>query len=802
MIAGSIRAAGQDPPLPQYAVLEQEFIHLHGRLPDGYPIVSRDADERLAAIHAAIHDRAHAALCLSGGGIRSASFAVGILQGLARRGLLSSFDFLSTVSGGGYTGAWFSAWLYHSIQDGGAPAGMFDQLSGVRATPAQPEPEPVRRIREYSSYLDPKVGAFSVDVWTLVATVARNLLLNASILIPLLTGALLIPRLYFALTDLGSQEWIDRASLQTFSEWLAVAAIALIALSICYAVFDLPSGGNWQGSQRAFLLVCHLPLSLGAAALTLYWAWSRELDAEALSFWPLVLLGVLVHLGVWLVASAVGRRWWRPWTWLAAILSGGIAAAGAWWLATHVFANPLARAEVYAGTCVPLLLLLLGLSGTLFVGLSNGEMTDEDLEWQSRFGAWLLITSVAWLAGSVVVFAGPPAIKWVIVEVTSALHAGPATAKALLGLITALAGATAARTSRASDGTTPSVGTTRRIVFLLAAPAFVGLLLVLLSALNVGLLTRIDTLHVLPDYPHPKGAGVPEIVTLLVLLIGGGLLTGVFIPVNKFSLHGMYRDRLTRAFIGASRPKQSRHPDRFTGFDAQRQRVPVSARRDSATAPHRQHGLESRGGQSARVAGAESRVVHRESAVCRHVHARVSADRAVRRPAGHVARHGDHDFGRCRQPEHGLPLVAGDDIPVDALQRAARRVARQSRSGRAHDVAPPRSAAGRRPAAARDVRPHDGSESVRVPVGRRTFREPRAVRDGRAPMSLHRRQRRRVRSHVHLRGSGRRDPEDPHRFRHPDRVRVGSAHRCASPGCGQRARCVRRDPAIRRSIAG
>jgi predicted acylesterase/phospholipase RssA len=54
-----------------------------------------------------------AALCLSGGGIRSAAFALGILQGLARFGLLGRFDYLSTVSGGGYIGSWLTAWRYH-----------------------------------------------------------------------------------------------------------------------------------------------------------------------------------------------------------------------------------------------------------------------------------------------------------------------------------------------------------------------------------------------------------------------------------------------------------------------------------------------------------------------------------------------------------------------------------------------------------------------------------------------------------------------------------------------------------------
>jgi hypothetical protein len=43
-------------------------------------------------------------LALSGGGIRSATFNLGLLQALARMGLLSKFDYLSTVSGGGYIG--------------------------------------------------------------------------------------------------------------------------------------------------------------------------------------------------------------------------------------------------------------------------------------------------------------------------------------------------------------------------------------------------------------------------------------------------------------------------------------------------------------------------------------------------------------------------------------------------------------------------------------------------------------------------------------------------------------------------
>ena len=58
--------------------------------------------------------RPRRALCISGGGIRSATFSLGVIQGLAERGLLRQFDYLSTVSGGGYIGSWLSAWVHRA----------------------------------------------------------------------------------------------------------------------------------------------------------------------------------------------------------------------------------------------------------------------------------------------------------------------------------------------------------------------------------------------------------------------------------------------------------------------------------------------------------------------------------------------------------------------------------------------------------------------------------------------------------------------------------------------------------------
>ncbi len=50
-------------------------------------------------------------LAFSGGGIRSATFNLGVIQALAEEKLLQKFDYLSTISGGGYIGSWLSLFI-------------------------------------------------------------------------------------------------------------------------------------------------------------------------------------------------------------------------------------------------------------------------------------------------------------------------------------------------------------------------------------------------------------------------------------------------------------------------------------------------------------------------------------------------------------------------------------------------------------------------------------------------------------------------------------------------------------------
>src|SRR5262249_9731720 len=130
-----------------------------------------------------------AALCLSGGGIRSAAFALGVIQALARMRLLPQFHYLSTVSGGGYTGAFLSA--LRRPEDDDAPG--FGRLCPRGGETGVAQPPQLRELRANSNFLTPRLGLRSADTWTAGVLYLRNLLLNWFIFAPLFLGLLLVP---------------------------------------------------------------------------------------------------------------------------------------------------------------------------------------------------------------------------------------------------------------------------------------------------------------------------------------------------------------------------------------------------------------------------------------------------------------------------------------------------------------------------------------------------------------------------------------------------------------------------------
>lgn len=112
-------------------------------------------------------------LALSGGGIRSATFNLGVIQGLAKRGILKHIDYLSTVSGGGYIGSCLSALLNNSKHTPEWVKGCKKSFPFFHRQGEQ-ESESFKHLRNYSNYLAPN-GL--IDKLRILSTVLRGIVM-------------------------------------------------------------------------------------------------------------------------------------------------------------------------------------------------------------------------------------------------------------------------------------------------------------------------------------------------------------------------------------------------------------------------------------------------------------------------------------------------------------------------------------------------------------------------------------------------------------------------------------------------
>jgi hypothetical protein len=248
-------------------------------------------------------------LAFSGGGIRSATFNLGVLQGLADLGLLPIFDYLSTVSGGGYIGSWLVSWIKRN-----GFAEVEDELRSdwVDRASSQ-EPREIRFLREYSNYLTPKLGAFSGDTWAFVGAYVRNLLLNQIILGLILIVLLLLSRpllLYFWMIASGH-----------VSGWaVAVAGALLLCVAIGATIANLSDQAKGpkvsaDSTERLLAAPSQVALFVLFPILTgiwLLWAWwwaFRTREATGLQTNPLYIgleAGVAFMI-LWLVGWIGGE---------------------------------------------------------------------------------------------------------------------------------------------------------------------------------------------------------------------------------------------------------------------------------------------------------------------------------------------------------------------------------------------------------------------------------------------------------------------------------------------------------------
>ena len=153
-------------------------------------------------------------LAFSGGGIRSATFCLGVIEAAANAGLLKRADYLSTVSGGGYTGSCLSSVLNDPTKETEGRGFPFHHELGVE------EPAAYRHLRNGSNYLAP--GGW-LNKLRLPALVLRGILLNFLLFTPVVMLAVLLTELIY---EFGTRSSID------FRFAPVVALGALISLEV------------------------------------------------------------------------------------------------------------------------------------------------------------------------------------------------------------------------------------------------------------------------------------------------------------------------------------------------------------------------------------------------------------------------------------------------------------------------------------------------------------------------------------------------------------------------------------------
>lgn len=144
-------------------------------------------------------------LALSGGGIRSAAFAMGVTQALEASGIFKTVGFLSTVSGGGYVGASIVAAMY---RDEGRFPFSTAEAESLPVTDADiADSDQVKRVRDRCRYLLPH-GKF--DLLVSIAIILRGLVVNATMVGWALCAAVAASLFLFPTAADLSRSWPSR----------------------------------------------------------------------------------------------------------------------------------------------------------------------------------------------------------------------------------------------------------------------------------------------------------------------------------------------------------------------------------------------------------------------------------------------------------------------------------------------------------------------------------------------------------------------------------------------------------------
>jgi hypothetical protein len=503
-----------------------------------------------------------AALCCSGGGIRSATFCLGVIQALAgcdvgkepparsgaapakheikpsvvlENSALGRLHYLSTVSGGGYVGSWLSSWRHRCDFKT-----VIENLTG-RPNGPDIEPPEISWLRAYSNYLTPQLGIASADSWAAVAISVRNLVLNWLVIIPVVCLVLLTLKLIATVSV-----WVAHGGDDKKCWVIAIlaAGIASLIVAQAYTTRHRPSRrvGGSKAKEVPFLWLDLLWAVLSAIAVTIFFSshyFSSLLDATCAGFgaleWPKLsakftlpvaaaAAAFVVYALGWIVGYVVGWIKRSPLKknqggsdfirWAASgLVYGAIVGFGAYlYLQLKPYSNPAAPSVCalsphYAHLLLPIILgvpwvLMAQLAAEIvFVGLTSYEDdSDSDREWLGRAAGWLAACAVAWALIAFLVFAGGFLVENAVALGHETLVKAGGVAGVVSGIITALLGGSSKTPAKSTHADQGGwTATAYNIVLALAGPIFVAILIIVLSVGLDKLLAGDALVRVLQD---------------------------------------------------------------------------------------------------------------------------------------------------------------------------------------------------------------------------------------------------------------------------------------------------------------
>jgi hypothetical protein len=514
-------------------------------------------------------------LAISGGGIRSATFNLGVLQKLQELDLLRKFDYLSTVSGGGYIGAWLIGnvrrtryWLSRMTN--------WDQS--------------IEHLRKYSNYLAPHNGVLSPDSWSMYLTWVRNAFLIQ------VTGFLwLALMLIGVLAGRNVFEWVasetQRSPLSAAHIALAICMLIILVLILFFlskesAPKEQPS--KWIYSHGDIFARSAAGVAWLGSFITAGLLWQQVLSSPSrfTSFLPILessfnswspivkgTFAVAILLLVY-VSSLKAIAQHKVFGAILAVILVPAASYLTLCAELRIFGALLDWA-CRSGNCAQMLdevkwlayaigptmtMLAIALSIVVFIGLLGRDAPDWTREWWTRYGAWIAMIG----AGSLLLTAAAVLAPWAILRIAHLEWKTVTGALAWIGSV--ISGLLAGKSSKTGEGngskTLEIVARAGGFLFIVGAVSLGSTVvyLILTESLGSDTATYAQNLQMI--------SANPKLIAVLILTAFFAWVCSNRFDLNTFGLNQFYRNRLVRCYLGATRWEPGkRKPHPFTGFD-------------------------------------------------------------------------------------------------------------------------------------------------------------------------------------------------------------------------------------------